>query len=306
MSNLLNSFVSIIIPVFNDSQRLKTCLEALETQTYPQELYEIIVIDNNSEENIEEVVKQFNQAKITQEKRPGSYAARNKGISLAKGEIIVFTDADCIPAPEWLEKGVVNLLSNPNCGLVAGKIELFFINPERPTPVELYDNIKLGFPQQKFIEESNYGATANLFTWKKTIDVVGLFDDSLKSSGDREWGQRVFAAGYKLVYAEDACVRHPARYSWSQLRKKIIRIVGGHQDLDKLREKSSIKFFLNSLKDSFQDILPPFRMYFYIWSYESLKDNRQRLQFTTAMIFVRHLRAWERIRLLLGGSSDRG
>ncbi|MGB7441719.1 MAG: glycosyltransferase, partial [Coleofasciculaceae cyanobacterium] len=257
-------------------------------------------------ENIEQVVKQFSQAIITHEKRPGSYAARNQGISLAKGEIIAFTDADCIPTTEWLEKGVANLISNPNCGLVGGKIDLFFVNSERPTPVELYDNIKLGFPQQKFIEESNYAATANLFTWKKTIDAVGLFDDSLKSSGDREWGQRVFSAGYKLVYAEDTCVRHPARYSWSQLRKKIVRVVGGHQDLDKLREKSSIKFFLNSFKDSLQDILPPFRMYFYIWSYESLKDNRQRLQFTMAMIFVRHLRAWERMRLLLGGSSDRG
>ena len=80
-------FVSVIIPVYNDAERLKKCLLALEKQTYPQAQYEVIVVDNASEENIKDVVSQFPQARLTFENSPGSYAARNQGISIAKGEL---------------------------------------------------------------------------------------------------------------------------------------------------------------------------------------------------------------------------
>ncbi|MBO1348747.1 MAG: glycosyltransferase family 2 protein [Hormoscilla sp. GUM202] len=98
--------VSVIIPVYNDAEPLRTCLECLENQTYPKESYEVIVVDNASQSDTASVVNEFSQAMITYEKKPGSYAARNKGISVAKGEIIAFTDADCIPAADWIEKGV--------------------------------------------------------------------------------------------------------------------------------------------------------------------------------------------------------
>ena len=90
----MNQFVSVIIPVFNDAERLKICLTALEKQTYPQDYYEVIVVDNGSDENLENVVKQFTQAKLAYYPELGSYAARNHGIALAKGEILAFTDAD--------------------------------------------------------------------------------------------------------------------------------------------------------------------------------------------------------------------
>lgn len=125
MSNLFYSFVSVVIPVSNDFERLKTCLKALEEQTYPKKLYEVIVVDNGSDEDINPLVIQFSQAFATQESRRGSYTARNKGDSLAKGDVIAFTDSDCIPNCDWIEKGVANLLQVFNCGLVVGKIKVF-------------------------------------------------------------------------------------------------------------------------------------------------------------------------------------
>lgn len=65
-------FVSVIIPVLNDSERLQTCLKALENQTYPKSMYEVIVVDNGSDENIEGLVSQYIQAKLSNESRPGS------------------------------------------------------------------------------------------------------------------------------------------------------------------------------------------------------------------------------------------
>lgn len=300
MSELPQPFVSVIIPVFNDCQRLKICLESLENQNYPKHLYEVIVVDNGSEEDIESVVKQFNQAIITNEQRTGSYAARNKGISLAKGEVIAFTDADCIPAPDWLEKGSINLLSIPKCGLVAGKIELFFQKPNSPTLVELYESA-MAFQQSKFVEDLKYGATANVFTFKHVISQVGHFDDTLKSNGDREWGQRVFAAGYRQVYADNTCVAHPARYSFAQLYKRVIRITGGHHDFKKNKGYSWKGF----TRDLIRDIFPPPENYVRIWSNPKL-NNKQKTQITFVMLSTKYLSAWERLRLQLGGISTRG
>jgi glycosyltransferase involved in cell wall biosynthesis len=298
-------FVSVIIPVFNDADRLKLCLEALEHQTYGGG-YEIIVVDNASTEDIKGAVSPFAHATYASEARPGSYAARNQALTLAKGEVLAFTDADCIPEQTWLERGVEHLLQTPNCGLVAGRIELFFHDPNHPTAVELYDSVKIGFPQQKFVEESNYGATANVFTFRQVMDAVGPFDDTLKSSGDREWGQRVFAAGYQQLYADDVCVSHPARRTWNELHKKVVRITGGHLDLQQKRGVSSLRFVVGILLASLKDFLPPFRMYFHICSYKNLKGHKQRIQFTIAMLYVRYVRGWERLRLLAGGASTRG
>lgn len=215
-------FVSVIIPVFNDACRLQNCLLALENQTYPQNHYEIIVIDNGSHESVEKSIDHFAHVSVLMEKRPGSYAARNRGIASVKGEVIAFTDSDCIPRPDWIEKGVANILHYPQCGLVAGKINLFFKNPRQLTPVELYESL-MAFPQKTYIEKLHFGATANMFTLKSVFDKAGLFNDKLQSGGDREWGQRVFSLGYKQVYAKDTCIDHPARSSFRQLYQKLVR-----------------------------------------------------------------------------------
>lgn len=139
-------------------------LTGLRDTELSKSLYEIIVVDNGSVENIKFLVSQFPQTSFTNEPQPGSYAARNKGISIARGEIIAFTDSDCIPALNWLEVGVQHLLSVPKCGLVAGRIEIFFKNPNHPTAVEIYDRITY-LKQNKYIEKYKFGATANLFTF---------------------------------------------------------------------------------------------------------------------------------------------
>ncbi|WGV27604.1 glycosyltransferase [Halotia branconii] len=301
-SFLAQPFVSVIIPVFNDTKRLKSCLLALDRQTYLKEFYEVIVIDNASNEAIGDVVNEFGQVKATYESVPGSYKARNKGISLAKGEILAFTDSDCIPDPDWIEKGVKHLLSTSNCGLVAGKIDLFFQNPDRPTSVEIYESICLNFPQKEKLEELHYGMTANIFTFRCVFDNVGYFDSTLKSGGDRQWGQRVFAAGYEQVYADDVCVKHPARHSFLQLRKRIARLTGGKFD----RMMSENPSLIDIAIDILETFKPPFRSLYHAWTNQELKSTQQKLQLILVMFFTRYIIILEKIRLYLGGISARG
>ncbi|NJO81248.1 MAG: glycosyltransferase [Cyanobacteria bacterium RM1_2_2] len=221
-------FVSVIIPVFNDAERLKLCLTALENQTYPPDRYEVIVVDNGSDhpESIRAAVEPYDNGRFASEPSPGSYAARNLGLSLAQGEVIAFTDADCIPAPNWIERGIIQLCQTPNCGQVVGKVNLFFADPQHPTAVELYESLT-AFPQEKLLKEFHGGATANVFTWRRVVDRVGLFNIRLKSNGDLEWGERVFQAGYTQVYAADVQVGHPARHSLGELHKRTVRLAGG-------------------------------------------------------------------------------
>jgi glycosyltransferase involved in cell wall biosynthesis len=298
--------VSVIIPVYNDAIRLKQCLEALDNQSYPTENYEVVVIDNASDEmqNIKGVVSQFSHARYTYEKKQGSYAARNKGLSIAKGEIIAFTDADCIPTPTWLENGVKALLANPNCGLVAGKIELFFRNPNRLTAVELYE-IVTGFPQEKLLAEYHGAATANVFTYRKIFDEVGLFDENLKSNGDLEWGNRVYQQGYEQIYVEEVCIFHPARYSWSQLYQRTIRLASGSFQRQSKPLTSSLEkqlFFLGYLR---YNLTPPLNFLIKVFKDRRFQSLPEKLQVSLVMFFVRYLSAWELIRVKFGKESAR-
>jgi len=303
-------YISVIIPVYNDVDRLKICLAALKEQTYPSEDYEVIVVDNGSD-NIDPMlalVADFPQAQLVQETTPGSYAARNRGISEAKGEVIAFTDSDCIPAPDWIEKGVQTLVQHQNCGLVAGRIDIFFRNAEQPTAIELYDGVVMGFPQHEFVSQRKAGATANVFTWKRVIEDVGNFKAQMKSHGDMEWGKRVHEAGYELVYADDACVFHPARDSLSQLYKRTIRLVGGMYDMYITQENSVWKRNKRIIRIIIFDLLmvgigKPIG--------KALKDSRLqrldlRLKVIGLILLMRYIGLTEKIRLKFGGMAYRG
>jgi len=292
----LSAFVSVIIPVFNDNEKLKICLDALEKQTYPSNLVEIIVVDNGSEENVQEVVQGRDQVNLLFEPSPGSYKARNKGLSIAKGEIVAFTDADCIPAPTWLENGCQALMSESNIGLVAGHIALSSKDPNRPNPFELYETLELAFPQDEFVREDHFGVTANLFTFKHILEAVGPFDETLKSGGDREWGQRVFAAGYRQLYAKDARIKHPARDTWEALRKRSIRITGGKYNLLKNSQKSNFALMVDLLLF----LKPPFRFFIRTWRDTRLEGFYQKLNFTMVMLRFRWAVIKERLRLQIG------
>ena len=288
-----NLFVSIIIPVYNDTARLKTCLMSLEKQTYSQDLYEVIVVDNNSEEDIKKIVNQFKQARIAYENSQGSYAARNQGISVAKGNIFGFTDSDCIPNTDWIEKGVEKLLQVPNCGLVAGEVQIFFKNPEKPTIFEIYD--RMNFLRQKYyIENYKFGATANIFTFKNVFEVVGLFNNELKSGGDSEWGKRVFSAGYKQVYADNVLVSHPARYTWEEIRKKSLRITEGLYRQGKER-KSLAHFVLEILRD----LKSPFKEINQVFNNQYSSQFIQKIKLMILVISIKHIRARKKVKLYL-------
>ena len=292
-------FVSVVIPVINDTERLKKCLQALEKQTYPKDRYEIIVVDNGSKEDTEAIVKKFSNAVFAREDYPTLHAARNKGISIAKGEVLAFTDADCIPALDWIEKGVNALENNPGCGLAAGKVEIFFRDPKRPTTAELFEKIT-AFRQEEYIKKWHFAAPANAFTLKSVVDKVGSFDGTLKSGADVEWGSRIFKTGYRQIYARDVCVQHPARQTLKQVLSKHTRVVGGLYDIRKKKDYP-LKQFIMDLKDDW----PRLNDCINIILDKRVNPITQRAKVIAICLFVKGARFFEMIRLRSGATSKR-
>jgi glycosyltransferase involved in cell wall biosynthesis len=292
-------FVSVIIPVFNDALRLRRCLLALAGQRYPAGRFEAIVIDNGSSDDLIPAVDGLRFVRLGHEPRPGSYAARNAGLAMARGSTLAFTDSDCLPEPDWLQRGVARLEAHPGCGLVAGRIALFFAGP-RPTAVELYESIT-AFPQHEYVARDHYGATANLFTRRDVFDRVGLFAAELTSGGDREWGQRVYAAGLAQVYAEEVLVRHPARRSFGELAHKIVRVTNGMERL-RARQPGSFGPFARAVA---KDLIPPVDRIRSIWANRDLGGPAERAGVLGVLLGLRYTRAWARVRARSGALNVR-
>ncbi len=296
MNKPMTDFVSVIIPTFNDAQRLKLCLSALIQQTYPIKNYEVIVVDNASTQDIKTSVKLFPQVRLAYEEKVGSYAARNKGITIAKGNILAFTDSDCIPSPDWIEKGIQKLLSTENCGIVAGKINFFFKESGHPNAFELYDSLEF-LQQETYVKEQKWGATANLFTFQHVFEDVGLFNADLKSGGDLEWGKRVTNKGFEIVYAADSCIAHPARHSFKEIRKKLIRRIGGMYTLDSFNPKQNLKLTKNLITQ----LRPPLRSAIRkSYLRKNLKRQQHKLTIFVMIFLLHYIQFFELLRLQIG------
>lgn len=215
--------VSVIVPTYNDATRLRLCLGALEQQSLPRDQFEVIVVDNGSTDDTTDVLAEHPGIVAEREPQPGSYAARNRAIEIARGEILAFTDSDCIPAPDWLERALARFDERPDLARIAGAVEIFFRDPDRPTGIELYEALH-AFPQQRYAEEHGFGVTANMCTRRSVVDAVGPFDATLPSGGDNEWGQRAKSAGFPITYAPEVLVRHPARRTLRELHRKMLRV----------------------------------------------------------------------------------
>lgn len=274
--------VSVIIPVFNDLAGLGRCLEHLERQTVAAE---IVVVDNGSDAAQSIDPREYPGVQVLKEDRIGSYAARNTGVRAAAGGIIAFTDADCLPAPGWLEAGIA-VLESGDADLVGGAVEVFPANASHPRSAELYE-MKHAFPQRTYVEELGFAVTANLFVTRAVLEAVGPFREDLRSGGDLEFGRRATAAGFRLIFAPDAVVAHPARSTFAELSAKLRRTTAGLRDLDELGQPVDAAIF----DQRWRQFVPPVRSVVRALADRTVGGAASRLRYAWAVVVVHYLRA---------------
>jgi cellulose synthase/poly-beta-1,6-N-acetylglucosamine synthase-like glycosyltransferase len=222
-------FVSVVVPFFGSITSLALALQALEQQTYPADRYDVAVVINGGSVDIEPLARNSSHTIRVSEEQPGAYAARNRGVGATRGEILAFTDSDCIPAVDWLRRGVAALLDDPEVEVVGGNVTVFARDPDRPNAVELHQLVH-SFPQEYFVRILRFATTANLFTYRRTFERNGPFEAALLSGGDAEWCQRLSARGGQIRFEPAAEVRHPARRTLRGLIRQRRRTAGGRFD----------------------------------------------------------------------------
>ena len=218
----MNSILlSVIIPTYNDWENVKLCVNSLLNQTLPRHEYEIIVVNNNPDDRCPYRFDNENTS-IVSEPQKGSYAARNRGIEIARGTYLAFTDSDCQVHAKWLENALFYLKNND---LIGGNVVNYIKEDAEDKNLYLYDYYN-GFPQHYYVTKRNASVTANLITKRSLFEDIGYFKNDLISGGDFEWTQRATANGYTLIYAADVIVYHPSR-TIEELSKKKQRIASG-------------------------------------------------------------------------------
>jgi len=219
--------IAVVIPVWNGEAVLGRCLDALARQTLPSGSVQIIVVDNGSRDATRTIARAYSGVELLEEPAPGSYAARNRGIAHVQAPITAFTDADCEPAPDWLEQIARAADANPGFGVLAGRIELFDEIEEEREVFGDYERL-FSFPQAHAARGNC--ATANWASETALLRELGGFDAALKSGGDRQMALRIKGAGRPLVYVPAMVVHHPVRASRAELVRKRQRLSGGRWD----------------------------------------------------------------------------
>lgn len=224
---------SIIIPVYNDEAGLTACLQALQRQRHPHHCMDVIVVDNGSRPPVAIDSGRYSfPIRVLACHTPGAYAARNAGAAAARHALLAFTDADCIPHPDWLSRGCRALLSGTGQQVVGGDVVV--TAPAKRSAVALYQ-YETGFQQQDNIRDKGFAVTANLFCTATQFRQIGPFDERLLSGGDREWSWRAARAGMRLYFAADAIVFTAPRTTLAGAIRQARRTAAGRIMLRRLR-----------------------------------------------------------------------
>ena len=204
----------MVVPSRNAARSLPALLDALAEQGAPGKRVELIVVDDGSVDATREIVRSRDRVRLVRAAgHVGVAASRNLGIGAAKGEVLAFLDADCLPLPTWMQCGTA-AIAKLEADILAGPIEVAL---GRPLSVALVDLTQY-FDQKRYVSEG-FAATGNLWVRREVFERTGLFDERLSRGEDKEFVSRAVAAGARLCYTPDMVVSHPSRGLWMQVRR---------------------------------------------------------------------------------------
>ncbi|WP_299356636.1 glycosyltransferase [uncultured Shimia sp.] len=208
--------IAVIIPHYNDVDRLERCLTALMQNDVGAA--EILVIDNNSPTPPDRLHGMFPSVRFLSEAKKGAGPARNLGVAESTAPILVFIDADCVPSHGWLSMA---RQVAPKADLIGGRVDVFDETPPPRSGAEAFEKV-FAFDFKNYIEVQGFSGAGNLVTSRAVFEDVGLFKTAV--SEDRDWSLRATSRGYRLIYEDNLRISHPSRSDWVALRLKWKRL----------------------------------------------------------------------------------
>lgn len=240
--------LSVIIPIYNAESFLSVLFKCLNENQFNRG-DEVLLIDNGSKDSsrllcLEQVKRNPDVYRyFYYAEKAGSYSARNYALDIARGDILVFTDSDCMPTSQWLSA----IRNNIQHGIVlAGKIEIEILHNG------LWENFDAIAHLNSEKNADNYCvATANMAVYREDFFGVGKFEERF-SGGDYEWSQRAKQKGMGIKYMPQVHILHPSRKTFQQILQKEQRIAYGAGVHHKLHGGKRIiiilKYFLKIFK----------------------------------------------------------
>lgn len=210
---------SVIVPAYNSERTIGQCLEALTNQTFSRSNYEIILVDDGSTDRTAEIAGKYTGIRLIKQNNTGPAAARNNGAKAAKGDIILFTDADCIPDPDWVEQMILLFEKDQDLCGVKGiyktrqkELAARFVQIEYQDKYDLLRNSK----RIDFIDTYSAGFKRDVFLRFQGYDT----SFPVACAEDVELSFRMSNAGLKMVFNPRAVVYHTHPNTWISYFKK--------------------------------------------------------------------------------------
>ena len=213
--------ISVVIPTYNAERTIEESLEAITNQTLSSNEYEVIVVDDGSTDSTLRLAKKY-PVLIIEQKHMGAAVARNTGVKSAKGEIIVFTDSDCVPEPDWVAEMVSPIRGNGIAGVKGAYRTRQKKLLARFSQIEFEDRYEK-LRHYEYIDFVDSHAAA--FT-KEAFLSVGGFNPTfpVASNEDVDLSYKLAERGYQMVFNPDAVVYHYHPDTlWKYLRLKFWR-----------------------------------------------------------------------------------
>ncbi len=233
MKNEQKPQVSIIVPVYNGSSTISKCIEGCLSQKYLGDI-EIIIVDDGSTDKSAEIIKSY-PVNYLYEANQGPAVARNHGWRQATGKIICFTDADCIPDPNWVNS-LVEQFTTTNIAGVGGTYGI--ANPDSLLAQCIHEEIIARHSLMS--KHVNYLGSFNVAYRRTVLNQVGGFDESYRNASgeDNDLSYRIHKAGFDLLLEHSAVVlhHHPSSllpYLRAQLKHGIwrVKLYQNHKDM---------------------------------------------------------------------------
>jgi glycosyltransferase involved in cell wall biosynthesis len=205
--------ISVVIPTYNRLDTLRHVIPSLLRQDLRAERYEVIVADSNSNDGTAEFLAGVTAQDARLRHLPGPYTgramARNAGIAAARGEIVLFTDADIIASSDLLSQHLRRHRERENIAVVGMELQV--------SSLADYERLASRPSERRPLHPANrkrlswlYFLTGNASVRRRDLDRVGAFDESFTGYGheDLELGYRLQAAGLTIVYEPHAIDYH--------------------------------------------------------------------------------------------------
>lgn len=200
---------SVIIPTFQRPLQLARCLQSLVRSTYPREQFEVVVVDDGSDQPPQAVIAAFRQyinITLLTQSHAGPAQARNTAAAQARGKFFAFTDDDCVPDPNWLSNLEQYLAEAPSNAVGGQIINALDSNPYSTASQRIIDYVYAYYntdpARARFFSSNNFALPAKLF------HLIGGFDPTFRTAEDRDLCDRWLCHGYAMTFASDAMVYH--------------------------------------------------------------------------------------------------